>query len=895
MSLFTLLHLVSCAFAQSFVPAFDSGTRSNSCIKRSVMVYTSDSSTYFVTDVGTSSFPSTPTFCANVSVSTVTATQPPSTVTIYPQTTSAQESAGSQPSINPILTNNSFENGTASPFNSSSSVYSVTAEVVQSGVYEPHTGDSYLQVQLLITFPDPATVQRQVRRQSAGTITPLVYNVTQIFAASAGTSYTMTAWTAVITTENSKPDCSMTICGTGDCSLPFPLTTNYTGYSYNYQSSINEDSALATFQVACSSAAYVAMDDVSVTDNVLAASASSATAVSTATTTVFRTETVTQSQTLTQIETTTFISGIEVVLTTTVPTLIYTTIKNPTTEPRTVSTLLVSTATATTAVPEYVNVTVSRVSTTTTTLTTVINSTVISYQPSLVVQTEYATSTALFTTTQPGVTLPASTFYQDPSTAYITLDPSTIVVTLEQPVVTVTPDPVTLTSIPDAQTSMLVSYLSVTETVPVTLPQETAYVTPAPVTDYATLTLEPETITVYVSVTLPPLTETLDVFVTLPVETEIQTLTLPPNTETLQITETLPQVTETLPQITETLPQITETLPRVTETLPITQTLEVTQYGPTITATYSSVPEPSLTLVEEPSSTLVEEPSSTTEEPSYSSVYVPPPPSGVPAVALARPTAIVGDVNGSPVSVDDTAYPVRVKRRTLHCALLTGWLGTTTCQSYYLLGLGDLNYEYSNYQLPYGGSGSFSSYPACLQQTYTDESGNISNYCFGDVVAFGLWDDLFIYQGTQQGIYYEVDGAVGSRRISFEFYISHFSDQTQYYHFLMNFYENRPNVINYQYLNVSDHGISATVGVQSYSLQQYMQFSFNQPVVCPGMILAFDTTPGVNSYNVDNPGDCSIATTPSGNNGGEFGPLARTLKARPDYRGDTADYPGKHF
>lgn len=155
MSLFTLSLLASCAFAQSFVPPFESSTSSNSCVKRSVIVYTSDSSTYFVTDIGTSSFPSTPTFCANASVSTVTstvsgpaqtvvATQSASTVTVYQQATSALQSAGTQPSVDPILTNNSFENGTSSPFNSSTSTSSVWAEVVQAGVYQPRTGDSYL-------------------------------------------------------------------------------------------------------------------------------------------------------------------------------------------------------------------------------------------------------------------------------------------------------------------------------------------------------------------------------------------------------------------------------------------------------------------------------------------------------------------------------------------------------------------------------------------------------------------------------------------------------------------------------------------------------------------------------------------------------------------------------
>ncbi|KEQ73249.1 hypothetical protein M436DRAFT_46586 [Aureobasidium namibiae CBS 147.97] len=168
--LYICLLLVSCAFAQSIAPALSS---SNSCVKRSVIVYTSDSSTYLVTDVGTSSFPSTPTYCANASVSTVITTQQASTVTIYSQTTLTQASCtntsistivATQPAstvtvysqapsaqqsatpVDPVLANNSFEDVAASPFNFSASSTSITAEVAQDGIYEPHSGDSYLYV-----------------------------------------------------------------------------------------------------------------------------------------------------------------------------------------------------------------------------------------------------------------------------------------------------------------------------------------------------------------------------------------------------------------------------------------------------------------------------------------------------------------------------------------------------------------------------------------------------------------------------------------------------------------------------------------------------------------------------------------------------------------------------
>ena len=188
-----------------------------------------------------------------------------------------------------------------------------------------------------------------------------------MFSASADSTYALTAWVAV-TTPADKSYCFLTICGDNDCSVAMPITADYTRFTYDYLSPIDEDSALATFEVECSDSAYVAMDDVSVTENALAANASStrsANPVSTATTTIFMTETVVQTQVFTQIETTTFISGSEVVLMTTVPTIIYQTVNIPTTETRTVSTLLLTTATATTAIPQYVNVTVSSVSTTT--------------------------------------------------------------------------------------------------------------------------------------------------------------------------------------------------------------------------------------------------------------------------------------------------------------------------------------------------------------------------------------------------------------------------------------------------------------------------------------------------------------------------------------------------
>lgn len=52
----------------------------------------------------------------------------------------------------------------------------------------------------------------------------------------------------------------------------------------------------------------------------------------------------------------------------------------------------------------------------------------------------------------------------------------------------------------------------------------------------------------------------------------------------------------------------------------------------------------------------------------------------------------------------------------------------------------------------------------------------------------------------------------------------------------------------------------------TYLVGQYLQFSYQQSIICPGMQITFDTTRGWgsyndttlgrNSYNIDTPGSC---------------------------------------
>lgn len=170
----------------------------------------------------------------------------------------------------------------------------------------------------------------------------------------------------------------------------------------------------------------------------------------------------------------------------------------------------------------------------------------------------------------------------------------------------------------------------------------------------------------------------------------------------------------------------------------------------------------------------------------YSPIRVPTPTaSDIPAVALSQPTAIAGNVNGAPNYVDDQVFSV-----SLPVALtLYGQSSTNVMvSSNAVLGLGSIDASLGYEQMP------------------------ITRW-LGPTVL-GLWEDLLIYAGTQQGIYYQVSGSAPSRQTTFEFYIGSFRSQTEYYHFLVKFAEDKPNIVTYQYLEVSDRGATAVVGVQ---------------------------------------------------------------------------------
>jgi len=83
-----------------------------------------------------------------------------------------------------------------------------------------------------------------------------------------------------------------------------------------------------------------------------------------------------------------------------------------------------------------------------------------------------------------------------------------------------------------------------------------------------------------------------------------------------------------------------------------------------------------------------------------------------------------------------------------------------------------------------------------------------------------FWDDLYIYEGTPQGIYYEVDGVAPNRNLTLEWYTSDYSDDSHHYHFTALFQESVPDFVEYTYLQISDNGASGKV---------VMAFTFMMP------------------------------------------------------------------
>ncbi|KAI7287662.1 hypothetical protein KC345_g455 [Hortaea werneckii] len=774
------LHFVAFAIAQSYYPE-SSSLSSNSCLRRSVLVYTSDSETYVVTDVETTEFRATQTYCPNATVSTstvygvnqtITTSLPASTVTIFQGPTSLEPAGtSSAPSSTPfVISGSGFEDGIGSDYNTSSSNPGATAAIVQDGPFQPNSGSSYL----LITFEEsnPSKVRRQATNQ-------LTYNVTQVFAATAGKPYTLTAYAAKSQSDDVEPQCSLTICAEDSCGNAQPLSTTYSQISYQYTASSKNANSIATFAVQCSRTAYVALDDISISST-----SASSTSAQNVITTVFvtRTLTIQQSQPAQELQTTTLqittvLDGDTVVYTTMVP--------QESHEPSPVqNTTLVTTVLGLSVL----------------TLTTTVPTTL--YQTTTL-QTGGATQTVSFFATQ-------TTAIPSIATATETLSPTDLCTTTISEVSTTTTH-ADYNSIIDHNT--IRSNASCFDLL----------FSPTGIDDYS-----------YDISTA----SNRDSFASgcgynaWRSKWELHRLRIERSADYCGIIHYISAKARILPTVTFSAPPqtYTETLPAETRTLTLPP--ETTSIpGPTETATYT------------PSSSEA----SSSSRPSITDSV---------SLALASPTAIIGDLNGSPVDYDDVvSSEIELPFQVWLYSQLSANVRVSTNG---VVGFTTLNNEFDNIDLPYFGFSNCSTIPP--------EDGSGSDTCFTDTAALPLWADLYICNGTRQGIYYEITGTTPNRQVTFEFYESLHSDPSQSYHFLVHFLEARPNYVTFQYLNISDWGCTATVGAESLSgNSRYSQYSYLQGVIYPGLQITFDTNSGSNAYIVDAAGDSSgmVAACPS--------------------------------
>ncbi|KAI7352702.1 hypothetical protein KC354_g11875 [Hortaea werneckii] len=183
-------------------------------------------------------------------------------------------------------------------------------------------------------------------------------------------------------------------------------------------------------------------------------------------------------------------------------------------------------------------------------------------------------------------------------------------------------------------------------------------------------------------------------------------------------------------------------------------------------------------------------------------------------VALRTPTVVAGSTTSATANVDDALFTVNMP----FAVSLYGVASTTiTVSSNGILAVASpVTTAYNNAALPQ------------------------YSVCGTGLLAF--WDDLIINSGRTQGIFWSSEGKPPSRSITFEFYESKYQAPDTYAHFLVSFWENLPGIATIDFLNITDGGVSATVGGQSQAANLYAQYSFNQAVINNGLLITLNST-----------------------------------------------------
>ena len=122
-----------------------------------------------------------------------------------------------------------------------------------------------------------------------------------------------------------------------------------------------------------------------------------------------------------------------------------------------------------------------------------------------------------------------------------------------------------------------------------------------------------------------------------------------------------------------------------------------------------------------------------------------------------------------------------------------------------------------------------------------EENDGLPTNLLPDVAICGFWDDLIIYQGTDQGIFYQIFGTAGTRSVTFEFNLSSYDDEDDVYHFTVTFYEDQPGVSRVNFIQISLDGETGTVGVQRRSSDQVLVYAQNDAIINDETFVRFDT------------------------------------------------------
>ncbi|CAF4832750.1 unnamed protein product, partial [Rotaria socialis] len=148
---------------------------------------------------------------------------------------------------------------------------------------------------------------------------------------------------------------------------------------------------------------------------------------------------------------------------------------------------------------------------------------------------------------------------------------------------------------------------------------------------------------------------------------------------------------------------------------------------------------------------------------------------------------------------------------------ISGWGGSTSVDDAYVL-LNPIPFSITLYGYTTSSASVQSNGCVCLAGCSSAYSNTaLPSSSFSGATAFGYWDDLYIYSGTSQSVYYA-----------------------------------SPNIVRYLYYQASDGGTSATIGVQSTGSGPSMTYSVNAASVPAGssttstatLILTFNTGTG---------------------------------------------------